>query len=214
MRLLSVNVGGSREIVWKDETSESSILKTPAAGRVAARKTNLDGDRQSDLRNHGGPLKAVYAYPFEHYPFWRSFLGSDLPMGGLGENLTTEGLTEEVCAGDRFRIGSAEFVVTMPREPCYKFAWLRQNEGVVAAMLRSGHSGFYLAVAREGEIGAGDAIEPLSRSPLGVRIADLTPLLTGDAIPKEALERAMELDVLNPYWHAKVARRLGVPPLR
>ena len=175
-----------------------------------ARATNLDGDRQSDMRNHGGPLKAVYAYPSEHYPFWQEFLGESLPMGALGENLTTEGLTEEVFAGDRFRVGSAEFVVTMPREPCYKLAWLRQSEGVVKEMLRSGRSGFYLAVEREGEVGAGDAVESLARSPLAVRIADLTPLLTGEPVPVETLRRAMELETISPYWRGKVARRLGI----
>ena len=210
MRVVSVNVGLPRAMVWEGKIFESGIAKAPVAGRVAVRRLNLEGDAQADLANHGGPLKAVYAYPFEHYPFWRSFLGRDLPMGALGENLTVEGLTEDaVCVGDRFRIGTAEFVATTPREPCFKLAALQSCAGIVAEMLRNGFSGWYLAVAQEGEVGEGDAVEPLAKDPRGVRIADLTPLLIGGPVPTETLERAMELDAVSPYWRGKVARRLG-----
>ncbi len=209
MRVLSVNVGLPRTMEWEGRSFESGIAKSPVGGRVAARRLNLDGDRQADLQNHGGQLKALYAYAFERYPFWRELLGRDLPMGALGENLTLEGLTEAVCSGDRFRIGTAEFVVTIPREPCFKLAALQGTNAVVKAMLQSGYCGFYLAVEREGEMGAGDPIEPLSEDPRRVRIADLAPLLTGEPIPQETLERAMELPSLSDYWRGKVARRLG-----
>lgn len=210
MRLLSVNVGRPRTMIWEGKTFESGIAKSPVEGRVEVRATNLDGDGQADLVNHGGPLKAVYAYPFEHYPFWQEFLGRELPMGALGENLTLEGLTEETCVGDRFRIGTAEFVVTVPREPCFKLAALQGTNAIVKAMLASGHSGWYLAVEREGELGQGDAVEALSQDPRQVRIADLTPLLTGEPASETTLRRAMELETISPYWRGKVARRLGV----
>ena len=195
-------------MVWEGKSFLSGIGKSSVEGRVAVRRTNLDGDRQADLEHHGGPLKAVYAYSFEHYPFWVSLLERDLPMGALGENLTLEGLTEEVCVGDRFRMGTAEFVVTIPREPCFKFAALHDRADVVKAMLKSGRSGFYLAVEREGEVGAGDPIVPLSQDERRVRIADLTPLLTGEPVPVETLRQAMELETISPYWRDKVARRL------
>ena len=211
MRVLSVNVGLPQTMAWEGRAFESGIAKTPVAGRVSARGVNLAGDGQSDLRNHGGSFKAVYAYPFAHYAYWSAFLGEALPMGALGENLTVEGLDETtVCAGDRFRIGGAEFTATIPREPCFKLAALRKTNRVVAEMLRTGFSGWYLAISGEGEIGAGDAVEVVSRDERRVRIADLTPLLTGEPVARETLERARDLEALTPYWRAKVARRLGV----
>ena len=209
MRLLTVNVGLPRSMVWEGKAFESGIAKSPVSGRVRVGSLNLAGDGQADLRNHGGPLKAVYAYPFEHYPFWTALLDRELPMGALGENLTLEGLTEETCVGDRLQIGTAEFTVTIPREPCFKLAALHGRGDVVAAMLESGHSGFYLAVAREGEVGAGDPIERLFQDPRRVRIHDLTPLLNGGPVSTATLERAMGLEMISEYWRAKVARRLG-----
>lgn len=209
MRVLSVNVGLPQTMMWEGRTFESGIAKAPVTGRVAVGKTNLQGDGQADLVNHGGSFKAVYAYPSEHYPFWESLLGAPLPMGALGENLTVEGLTERVCVGDRFRIGTAEFVVTTPREPCFKLAALRGTNAVVKAMLDTGFSGWYFAVEREGEIEVGDVVEPIAKDPRGVRIADLTPLLTGEPTDLQALERAVDHEWLTPYWQKKVMRRLG-----
>ena len=211
MRVLSVNVGLPQTMAWEGRAFESGIAKSPVEGRVAVRGVNLVGDGQADLENHGGSFKAVYAYPFAHYAHWSAFLGEDLPMGALGENLTVEGLDEEtVCAGDRFRIGGAEFTATIPREPCFKLAALRGTNRVVAEMLRTGFSGWYLAISAEGEIGAGDAVEVVSRNERRVRIADLARLLTKEPVEWETLERARDLEVLTPYWRAKVARRLDV----
>jgi len=122
MKLLSVNVGLPREIEWKGKIVRTSIFKAPVLGRVRVAKLNLEGDQQSDLTVHGGVDKAAYAYPSEHYPFWREQLpGMKLPWGVFGENFTTEGLLEETFhIGDRLRIGSAEFMVTQPRMPCFK----------------------------------------------------------------------------------------------
>ncbi|RYG45612.1 MOSC domain-containing protein [bacterium] len=209
MRVLSVNVGLPREMVWKGREFSSGIAKSPVAGRIMAGHLNLAGDRQADLVNHGGSGKAMYAYPVEHYPFWEEFFGRELPMGALGENLTIEGLTESASIGDRFEIGGTVVVITQPREPCFKLAALHEREEVVAAFLKSGRCGFYLAVEREGEIGAGDEIVPLARDPREVSIAALNALLRGAPIPTDVLERALELEVLPEYWRAKVAVRLA-----
>jgi MOSC domain-containing protein YiiM len=122
MRVVSVNVGLPQVVRWKGRDVSTGIFKEPVAGRIPLRHLNLDGDRQADLAVHGGPAKAVYAYPIEHYAFWRGELGEELPFGVFGENLTVEGmlLEDEMAVGDRFRIGTAELVVTQPRVPCYK----------------------------------------------------------------------------------------------
>ena len=163
MRLISVNVGRPRDVQWQGEVVCTSIFKAPVAGRVRVGRLNVEGDEQSDLTVHGGEDKAVYAYPAEHYAFWREALpGVELPWGAFGENLTVEGLLEEyVHAGDRLRAGSAEFVVTDPRMPCYKLALRFDRTDMVKRFMKSGRTGFYLAVLKEGEVGAGDAIEAI-----------------------------------------------------
>src|SRR5438132_8973655 len=175
MKLLSVNVGFPREVEWNGKIIRTSIFKAPVSGRVRVAKLNLKGDQQSDLSVHGGIDKAVYAYPSEHYPFWREELpGTDLPWGVFGENFTTKGLLEEtVHIGDRLRIGSAEFVVTQPRMPCFKLGIRFGRSDIVKRFLQSGRSGFYLAVLREGEVTVGDSIELLERDEHGITIADV-----------------------------------------
>jgi MOSC domain-containing protein YiiM len=160
-RLVAVSTGRPREVEWQGEKVLTSIFKAPVAGRVRVRRLNIEGDEQSDLEVHGGEDKAVYAYPAEHYAYWREQLpGVPLSWGAFGENLTTEGLLESgVHIGDRFRIGSAEFAVTEPRMPCYKLALRFGRSDMVKRFMKSGRTGFYLAVRKEGEIGAGDAIE-------------------------------------------------------
>jgi len=151
MKLLSVNVGLPREIEWRGKLVRTSIFKAPVSGRVRVAALNLENDEQSDLSVHGGVDKAVYAYPSEHYPFWREELpGVDLPWGMFGENFTTEGLLEEaVHIGDRLQVGSAEFVVRQPRMPCYKLAIRFGRPDIVKRFLRSGRTGFYLAVRKK-----------------------------------------------------------------
>lgn len=160
MRIVSVNVGMPREVEWQGRRVLTSIFKEPVPGRVRVDRLNVDGDRQSDLTVHGGAYKAVYVYPSEHYPFWREQLGEpELAAGAFGENFTTEGLLETaVRIGDRLRIGSAEFVVTQPRMPCFKLQIRFGRLDIVRRFLRSGRCGFYLAVTREGEVAAGDEI--------------------------------------------------------
>jgi len=175
MRVVSIQVGRPREIEWRGKTVRTSIFKEPVSGPVRVGKLNLAGDEQADLSVHGGVDKAVYAYPSEHYAHWRDELpGVELPWGSFGENLTTEGLSETaVRIGDRLSIGSAEFLVTQPRLPCFKLAIRFGRPDMVKRFQRSGRSGFYLAVAREGTISAGDPIQVLSTEGSGFKVADV-----------------------------------------
>ena len=174
MRVLSINVGRPRDIRAGREIVTTSIFKSPVAGSVHAGKLNLEGDEQSDLTVHGGIRKAVYVYPSEHYAFWRAELPDvELPWGAFGENLTTEGILEETTSiGDTLRIGSAEFVVTQPRQPCYKLAIRLQRPDILKRFVQSGRSGFYLSVTREGEIAAGDPIELIPDPASTTTVAD------------------------------------------
>src|SRR6267154_372437 len=165
MKLISVSTGLPRETTWHGRTVTTGIFKQPVDGRVALRKLNLDGDRQADLTVHGGEYKAVYCYPIEHYDYWKKELpGRELPMGMFGENLTTDGLVEDsVHLGDEFSAGSAEVVVTEPRLPCYKLGVRFQSDDMVRRFLAAGRTGFYFAVALEGEVGARHEIKTISR---------------------------------------------------
>ena len=175
MRIVSVNVGRPHDVLWRGELIKTSIFKTPVAGPVGVRRLNLDGDEQSDLTVHGGVEKAVYAYPSEHHAFWRHELSlDDLPWGSFGENLTLEGLMEtDTRIGDRLRIGAAEFVVTKPRLPCFKLNLRFDRGDMVKKFMRSGRTGFYLAVAEEGTVTAGDPVILLDRDQSAPSIADV-----------------------------------------
>jgi len=174
MQVISVNVGLPRNVEWRGQIVQTSIFKEPVTRRVRVDRLNIEGDQQSDLTVHGGAAKAVYVYPSEHYAFWRQELpDADLPWGAFGENLTTSGLSErDVHIGDRFGIGSAEFEVTQPRMPCFKLTIRFSRADMIKRFLRSGRSGFYLAVTKEGEIAAGDAINVIGRHPDAITIAE------------------------------------------
>ena len=177
MNVVSLSVGGPREVEWRGRTVRTSIFKTPVDRRLRVSTLNIEGDEQSDLTVHGGVKKAVYAYPSEHYAYWRGELpGTDLPWGSFGENLTTEGLLEDVRIGDRFRIGSAEFVVTQPRMPCYKLGIRFGRPDLLKRFLQSGRTGFYFSVSREGEVGAGDPIERIAQGDENLTVADVVKL--------------------------------------
>ncbi len=210
MRIVSVNVGLPRAVTWRGKTVTTAIFKEPVAGRVALRSLNLDGDRQADLTVHGGREKAVYAYPVEHYRYWRTELAdAALPYGAFGENLTTEGLREHaVHVGDRFRVGSAELLLTQPRLPCYKLGIRFGRADMVKRFLASGRTGFYFAVLREGEVGARDVIQLLARDELGVSIAEVTRLYVGEHPDHEALRRAIRVPALPASWRAHFLERL------
>ena len=210
MRVLSVNVGLPREIEWQGEVVRTSIFKEPVAGPVRLGPTNLDGDRQSDLSVHGGPDKAVYVYPSEHYPFWRERLPEmQLPWGMFGENLTTEGLVEtSVRIGDRLRIGTAELAVTQPRMPCFKLGLRFGRPDMVKRFLESGRSGFYVTVLREGTITAGDAVEVIPQEEHCVTVADVVALYTAKTPDRDQLMLASELPGLSRGWRAHFRKRL------
>ncbi|MCI0392381.1 MAG: MOSC domain-containing protein [Acidobacteria bacterium] len=210
MKLISVNVGLPREIFWKDRVITTGIFKEPVSGRVAVRKHNLDGDRQADLKVHGGPEKAVYAYPSEHYDFWRGELpGVDLPWGMFGENLTTQGMMEsEVNVGDRFRIGTSALMVTQPRMPCFKLAAKFNRDDVIKRFLDSGRSGFYLAVIEEGEVGAGDEIERIHCDENDITIADLVKFYASGAEDRDWLLRASRHAALAKGWRKHFQKHL------
>jgi MOSC domain-containing protein YiiM len=165
MKVLSVNVGLPRLVEYRGEPVATGIYKEPVAGRAQVGEFNLAGDGQADLSVHGGYYKAVYVYPSEHYEFWKRELPKmDLPFGMFGENLTTLGITEtDVFVGDRWRIGTAEFVVTQPRQPCFKLGIRFGRGDIIKRFANSGRTGFYLAIEKTGELGAGDEIELLSR---------------------------------------------------
>jgi MOSC domain-containing protein YiiM len=213
MKVISVNVGLPREVESRGRKVLTSIFKAPVAGRVAVTKLNLAGDKQSDLSVHGGPDKAVYAYPAEHYAFWRKELPDmEFPLGAFGENLTTEGLLENaVRIGDRFRAGSAEFIVTQPRMPCFKLGIRFGRPDMVKRFLRSGRTGFYFAVLREGEVGAGDSIERIAEGEGGVSVTDIVTLYASDAANQDLLRRASTLAALPEGWREHFRERLWEP---
>jgi MOSC domain-containing protein YiiM len=213
MKLIAINVGRPRDIVAGDKTVRTSIFKAPVTGRVRVARLNIEGDEQSDLSVHGGPHKAVYAYPSEHYELWRRELpGVELPWGAFGENLTTDGMLEDtVCIGDRYHIGTAELAVTQPRIPCYKLGIRFGRPDMVKRFHRSGRSGFYFSVVREGEIGAGDAIERTAHDDRGLTVADVVRLYVSDTDNQPLLERASEHPGLPPEWREYFRKRRWEP---
>lgn len=213
MQLISVNVGLPREVVWHRRVVRTSIWKDPAEGIVRVSSLNLDGDQQSDLSVHGGRDKAVYAYPREHYEYWRRELSAtDLAWGTFGENFTTEGLLEpDIRIGDRIRVGSAEFLVTQPRVPCFKLGVRFGRDDMVKRFLRSGRCGFYLAVIREGEVASGNSIEFAGRDEHGVTVADIASLYARDHDNEELLRRAVDVPALPEGWKEYLRKRLFEP---
>jgi MOSC domain-containing protein YiiM len=210
MKVVSVNVGLPREVVWEGKTISTAIFKQPVAGRVAVRWLNLDGDRQADLSVHGGPDKAIYAYPAEYYTYWRKqFPDMELPWGMFGENLTLEGLLDEtVNIGDRFRAGSAQVMVTQPRMPCYKLGIKFGRDDILKRFLDSGLTGFYFRVLEEGEVAAGDPITLVERDQSRVKVSDITRLYARDKYNLEALQRAVALESLAEGWRDYFHRRI------
>jgi MOSC domain-containing protein YiiM len=213
MKAVAISVGSPKEVQWRGRSVQTSIFKTPVSGRVHVTRVNIEGDEQSDLSVHGGADKAVYAYPAEHYDFWRRQLpDAELPWGAFGENVTTEGLLEdEVWIGDRYRVGSVELVVTQPRMPCYKLAIRFGRADIVKRFLQSHRSGFYFAVEREGELGPGDAIERLARDERRLTVADVVALYAADSANQPLLETASDHPSLPASWREYFRKRLWAP---
>lgn len=211
MKVIAVSVGLPRIVQTADEEFvTTAIFKEPVKGRVKVNELNLEGDAQADLRVHGGWSKAVYVYPEEHYEFWKRELpDAQLAYANFGENLTTQGLLEtDTFIGDRLRIGTAEFVVTEPRMPCYKLGVRFNRKDILRRFLQSRRSGFYLAVEKTGDVAADDAIEFLSRDPNKVSVQDIVRVWIADKDDRETIERALNVSVLPESWKEPFRERL------
>lgn len=209
MRVVSVNVGRPRTVEHQGRQVRTGIYKAPVAGPVHIGRLNLDGDAQADLRVHGGPDKAVYAYPSEHYAYWARELRRELPWGQFGENLTVEGLLEDdVCIGDVFRVGAARLEVAQPRTPCFKLAMKMQVDDFIDRFAASLRTGFYLRVLTEGAVEAGSAIARETRGAGGLLVREAYRLRHGPAPDAAALRQALSVPALAPGWRQAYEKRL------
>jgi MOSC domain-containing protein YiiM/ferredoxin-NADP reductase len=204
--VVSVNVGLPQDVAWQGRNVRTAVWKTPVTGRIFARRLNLDGDGQADLRAHGGEQRALLVYQLESYRYWASYLGrSDLVAGNFGENLTVEGLADsEVCIGDRFRIGGAVVEVSQPRDTCYRVGIRLNHPEIPALLVAHRRPGFYFRVVQEGEIGAGDRIEKLSDGPERMTVAEIDALLYSAEHPPQALRRAVRIPALSKDWQGSM----------
>src|SRR5271168_5424904 len=206
-RLVSINVGLPQNITWRGKTVYTGIWKSPIPGRVMARRLNIDGDGQGDLGGHGGLNRPVMVYQLESYRYWERELGrNNFSYGQFGENFTVDGLPDdEVCIGDRYRIGTAVFEVTQPRVTCYRVG-IRMAEPSMAALLVSHHRpGFYFRVLEEGEVGAGNAIVKVTDGPERITVADMDGLLYLPSPSREQLERSLRVPALSQGWKTSLA---------
>src|SRR5271156_4963847 len=203
-RLLSVNVGLPRDVTWNGKAVRTAVWKSPVTGRRMVRKLDIDGDAQADLAGHGGEHRAVFVYQMDSYHYWERFLGrSDFTLGQFGENFTMEGLPDdEVCIGDRYRIGGAVFEVTQPRVTCYRVG-IRMNEPRMAALLVAHRRpGFYFRVLQEGKVGAGDDIVKIADGPERTSVAEVDGLLYLPGHSSEQLQRALRIPALSKGWQS------------
>jgi len=203
-RLLSVNVGLPRDVTWNGKTVRTAVWKSPVTGRRMVRKLDIDGDAQADLAGHGGEHRAVFVYQMDSYRYWERFLGrNDFTFGQFGENFTVEGLADdEVCIGDRYRIGDAVFEVTQPRVTCYRVG-IRMNEPRMPALLVAHRRpGFYFRVLQEGEVGAGDDSVKIADGPERVTVAEIDALLYLPGHSRERLQRALRIPALSKGWQS------------
>jgi MOSC domain-containing protein YiiM len=209
-RVISLNVGLPRTVNFHGQAVTTGIFKEPVKGRIKLRRLNLDGDKQADPTVHGGPDKALYAYPAEHYDYWKKRLPNiKLPWGMFGENLTTEGLLEDqVNIGDVFRVGSSDVVATQPRMPCYKLGVKFGRMDIIRQFMSSKLTGIYFRVLREGEVGAGDAIELISRDENNVTVKDIVRLVTGEG-SIATLQRAVRIESLAEGWRQEFLEQLA-----
>ncbi len=201
-RLLSVNVGLPRDIMWRGKTVRTAIWKTPVEGWRMVRRLNIDGDGQGDLHGHGGEHRAVFVYQIDSYRYWQSQLGrNDFTYGQFGENFTIDGLCdEEVCIGDRYRVGGALLEVTQPRVTCYRVG-IRMNEPKMPALLVAhGRPGFYFRVIEEGKVEAGDEIMRVASGAERMTVSEISALLYKPGHPRRQLERALRIPALSAGW--------------
>jgi len=211
MRLLSVNVSQPIAVEIGEQRYHTGIYKSAVAGRLWLGRAQLAGDGQADMENHGGPNRALYCYPHEHYAYWSGELGrDDFEYGQFGENLTTQGLLENrVCVGDAFRVGEAIIQVTQPRVPCYKLANKLGIPDFAKTFLQANRSGFYARVLEEGSLGAGDVILPVQKDPVGMTVAEVNAALYLDKGDRAAAERALQIEALSPGWKRSFQKLLA-----
>jgi MOSC domain-containing protein YiiM len=210
MKLISINVSLPRAVNVHGKEFETGIFKVPVSGPVAVNKLNLQGDGQADLSVHGGEDKAVYLYSWDHVLYWKTALQrDDLGPGSFGENLTVEGLNEsEVAIGDEFAIGSARFIATQPRLPCFKLALALETPSIPKIFLESGRTGFYLRVLQEGTIEAGESIYPLpSREAERVTVAEFVELYRAKRATKDQIRKILSLAALPASWKNWLTRK-------
>jgi MOSC domain-containing protein YiiM len=212
MKVLSVNVGLPRKILFNGQIITTAIFKDPVKGSISLRKLNLDGDKQADLTVHGGLDKAVYSYPSEHYDYWRKqFPNTDLVWGMFGENFTTEGLFEDaVNVGDQFQIGSAKLVATQPRMPCYKLGVRFGRMDVIRRFMASGRPGIYFKVLTEGEVQRDDKIKIIRRDKNNVTVKDIVSLYIArnDIDNIETMKRATKIRDLPEGWRHEFQQKI------
>jgi MOSC domain-containing protein YiiM len=212
MKVLSVNVGLPRKILFNGQIITTAIFKDPVKGPISLRKLNLDGDKQADLTVHGGLDKAVYSYPSEHYDYWRKqFPNTDLVWGMFGENFTTEGLFEDaVNVGDQFQIGSAKLVATQPRMPCYKLGVRFGRMDVIRRFMASGRPGIYFKVLTEGEVQRDDKIKIIRRDKNNVTVKDIVSLYIArnDIDNIETIKRATKIRDLPEGWRHEFQQKI------
>src|SRR3954470_13062832 len=212
--LLSVNVGMPKDVSWQGKTVFTGVFKDPVTGPRRVRKLNVDGDGQGDLAGHGGEQRAVFVYQLDSYRYWERELGrDDFVYGQFGENFTIEGPgDEEICIGDRYRIGSAVFEVTQPRVTCYRVG-IRLNDARIPALLVSHRRpGFYFRVLQEGELCAGDPIVKLASGPEEMTVAEVDGLLYLPGHQRQQLLRALRIPALSPGWQASFQALLDGGP--
>ena len=212
MKVLSVNVGLPRKILFNGQIITTAIFKDPVKGSISLRKLNLDGDKQADLTVHGGLDKAVYSYPSEHYDYWRKqFPNTDLVWGMFGENFTTQGLFEDaVNVGDQFQIGSAKLVATQPRMPCYKLGVRFGRMDVIRRFMASGRPGIYFKVLTEGEVQRDDKIKIIRRDKNNVKVKDIVSLYIArnDIDNIETMKRATKIRDLPEGWRHEFQQKI------
>jgi MOSC domain-containing protein YiiM len=207
-RLLSVAVGRPREFDYRGKPARSAIWKTPVSGRVAARGVNLDGDDQADRQAHGGPDKALYAYAIEDARWWEARLGRPLEPAQFGENLTTEGIpVNDALVGERWAIGSAVFEISEPRIPCWRLGARMGDPGFVRAFTEALRPGTYMRIVREGDVGAGDAIEVVSRPDHGLSVRDVFRIYTRDRGESGRLLEAPQMSDAWKRWAREMRER-------
>ena len=200
MKVLSVHVGSLQEMLRNGKKIQTGIFKQPTEGPIEVKQLGLEGDQQANKKLHGGVYKAICVYPSEHYDLWKEELRKpDLSFGDFGENLTTVGLMEgDICLGDRLRIGSVEIVVTHPREPCITLNARLDTKDLSARIRKSGRSGFYFSVEREGIIKNGDFIEYINRDENRVTVSDFNRIINGEPEIADIILRASKIDALPP----------------